>query len=397
MYLERQAISLEQAQALLSGLDITPKTEIKKVNESHEQYLAEDVVAPFPIPAFRRSGYDGYGILSEDDQDFPREFEILENVAAGQTFDANMKSGQAVRIMTGAKVPNQVGKVIKIELTVQTSEGKVKILESMKSTNISKIGEEVEQGEVILKKGTKLNAGAISVLNAFGREEITVYQKPKMAIIATGSELLKPGEAFQEGKIYNSNGPLLTGLARENGADIIIEQTLADKFESTWQTLKDLAQKVDLIITTGGVSVGDFDFMAKVAKESDQFLFNKLAMRPGSPTTAFVLDGTPVVALSGNPSACFTGFYFFAEPLIKKMQGTETSIKKGTAVLQSAYSKRNEYDRYLNGVLEDNVVALHGHGQSSELASLYLSNCFFEIPHGTIKEAGEQVVVWKIQ
>lgn len=398
MYLFRNAISRDEASRLLASVELKPKIQELPVNESLGLVLAEDVFASFPIPAFRRSGYDGYGILAEDDHDFPRQFEISEHIAAGDVATAPLQSGQTVRIMTGAKVPNEVAKVIMLEVTEKTDSDHVLIKETMARSNISEIGEEIEKGKKLLSIGTKLNAGAISLLNAFGYAKIKSYRQPRVGVIATGSELLQPGEAYQEGRIYNSNGPLLAGLVKENGGQLVEVATVSDELENTKETLERLIKTCDLVITTGGVSVGDYDFMAVMAKESDQFLFNKLKMRPGSPTTAFVQNETLVVALSGNPSACFAGFYFFAEPAIKKFQGLPAGLKAGKGILTAGYHKINEFDRYLQAYIDEETgnVTLSGHGQSSELGSLWQANCFFKVPHGTKVEKNGQVEIWMI-
>ena len=394
MYLDRKPITFEQAVQLLEAINITPKITEKTVNEAGGWVLAQDVRAPFPIPAFRRSGYDGYGILSEDDHDFPREFEIMDNVGAGSVFAGQLQSGQAVRIMTGAKVPDEVGKVIMLEETEKTAENRVLIRKTMKNSNISKIGEEFEEGSLLLEAGTRLNPGAISLLNAFGFATIKVYAKPKVAVLATGSELLKPGQSHEEGKIYNSNGPLLEQLVLEAGGELVVVDEIEDDEQMTHELLKKLAAKADLVISTGGVSVGDFDFMATAAKSSSQFLFNKLAMRPGSPTTAFVLDGTPVLALSGNPGACFTGFYLFAEPMLQRFQGQISQVKTTTCQMAHDYLKTNGFDKWVRAqILENGQVAQVGSDQSSSLGNLHLTTAFFRVPHDTKLYAGDEVEV----
>ncbi|MDR0297857.1 MAG: molybdopterin molybdotransferase MoeA [Streptococcaceae bacterium] len=395
MFLNREAISLKEAQRLLAELSVWPKTELKSARSAHGFVLAENVFAPFPIPAFRRSGYDGFGILACDNKNFPREFQVMETLGAGATLDKTLQPGECVRIMTGAKVPDDVAAVVMLEETENLSASRVRILNGSAKSNISEIGEEIKAKENVLSVGTRLNAGAISVLCAFGINEVTVYKKPRVAVVATGSELSRAATP-ETGTVYNSNGPLLAGLISENGGIVTGEYELTDDLDATRALFRRLTKENDLVVTTGGVSVGDFDFVARVAKEQT-FLFNKLAMRPGSPTTAFVMNETPVVALSGNPSACFTGFWFFVEPLIQRFQGRETAAEEGKAILAHAYTKKNEFDRYLHGVLDAcGTVTLDGHGQSSELASLYQANCFYQIPYGTSVSAGGSVKIWRL-
>lgn len=396
MYLDRKPISLAEAQAHLAAIEIKPRMITKKAAEAHGFVLAEDILARFPIPFFRRSGMDGYGIIAADnDENFPKDFEIIDNIGAGNVFDENLKSGQVVRIMTGAKVPDDVVKVIMLELTKKNDENHVRILKNPRAINVAEIGEEVSKNDLIVPKGKRINAGITSVLAAFGISEVQVFDQPKVAVVATGSELSENAEKNQ-GKIYNSNGPLLASLVKENHAILTGSYELTDDLDETRKLLSNLTAENDLVITTGGVSVGDFDFLAVIAKENE-FLFNKLAMRPGSPTTGFVMNETPVIALSGNPSACFTGFWFFAEPMIQRFQNQKTQIRQTSGNLTNGYGKKNEFDRYLNGVLDENhQVTLSGNGNSSELASLYQSNCFYRIPHETAVPENGLVEVWTI-
>lgn len=223
------------------------------------------------------------------------------------------------------------------------------------------------------------------MLAAFGYTEVAVYKQPKVAIITTGTELLKPTDAPQPGKIYNSNGPLITGLVQENGGVVTEVIQIPDDYNLLQENLIRLEATNDLVITDGGVSVGDFDYLATAARESDQLIFNKLSLRPGSVTTAFIQDGTLIMALSGNPGACFTGFYMFMEPILRRFVNQPSRLKKVTATLVKPYNKTNGYDKLLRGTysLTDTgyQVQLHGSDRSGDLGNLQATNCLFMIPH----------------
>ncbi|MGM0212694.1 molybdopterin molybdotransferase MoeA [Enterococcus sp. AZ109] len=396
MYINREAITLASANKLLDSLKLKSKKQTIKVEESLGYYLAQEIHAPFDFPPFRRSGYDGYGILAEDDNDFPKKLEVLAEIGAGETFTKRIKPGQTVRIMTGAEVPPDVDKVIMLEQTRKCSDNHVEILSTMKHSNITPVGEEFVQGEKLLELNTLINAGTISLLSAFGYDEVIVWQKPQVAILTTGSELLQPGEPLQPGKIFNSNGPLIKALVEENGGEVAYYGGLEDQLDALEDTIQRLTEEVSLILTTGGVSVGDYDFMAVVAKQSDQLLFNKLAMRPGSPTTAFVKNRVPIIALSGNPGACFTGFFLLVEPLLRKFLQQDSRIERRLMPLAIEYTKTNSYDRYLRGKVIENKVMLAGSDQSSALGNLHLTECLFKIPHDQKVVAGTEVEVWRL-
>lgn len=397
MYLDREAISLAEAQAKLAAIELPEKSETIKVSDALGYILAESVSAPFPQPQFRRSGMDGYAITAADDHDYPLELTLAAEVPAGETYDQPLAEGTTVRIMTGAAVPENAAKVIVLETTEKTADGKVRFLKAGKNDNITPIGTEFSEGEVLLEKGQTINPGVISLLSAFGFEECQVYAKPRIAILTTGSELLKPGQPHEPGKIYNSNGPLLQALVAQNGAELHSIGTVPDTLAELQAELERLSQAVDLILTVGGVSVGDFDFVAVAAKESGGFLFNKLAMRPGSPTTAFIYNGTPVIGLSGNPSACFTGFYLFAEPMIRRFQGQGTKVLETQMILTHDYPRTNKFDKYLRATWEEKdgqkYVTLVGSDQSSTLGNLPQTTAFFKVPHDTSLTAGTEVTV----
>lgn len=396
MYIEREAITLKEAQQRLADLELKKQRETINVADSLGRVLAEDIFAPFHFPPFRRSGYDGYGIMAADDQDFPKEFEMVADIGAGDTFYQKLKSGQTVKIMTGAEVPDSVDKVIMLEQVKKLSEHRVKIEATMKHSNITPVGEEFAKGDKLLGQGTVINSGVISLLSAFGYAEVEVWQKPQVAILTTGSELLQPGELLVPGKIFNSNGPLIKALVEENGGEVIYYGSLADHFDKIEEKLAELTKRASLIITTGGVSVGDYDFMAVIAKKSDSFLFNKLAMRPGSPTTAFVKNQVPVLALSGNPGACFTGFFLLVEPLLQRFVDQQTKLKYKKLPLSHDYKKTNSFDRYLRGTLSKRGVSLVGSDKSSALGNLHQTECLFRIPHNQSVEAGTEVDVWQL-
>lgn len=395
MYLNRQVTSLKEAKEKLAKITLTPQEILLPIEEALGLTLAKTIKAPFSYPAFRRSGYDGYGILAVDDEAFPKKFTVVGEVGAGSVLKAPLKAGETVRIMTGAKVPDEVAKVIMLEQTEKSNEKQVTILTSSKNSNISKVGEEFLAGDILLKKGTCLNAGGISLLAAFGYHECWVLKKPKVGILTTGSELLTPGKALEPGKIYNSNGPLLAALVKENGGEVAFIKSIPDELTKTREEMAWGVENCDLLLTTGGVSVGDFDYVAQIAHEGT-LLFNKLSMRPGSPTTAFIYHDKLVLALSGNPGACFTNFYLLVEPLLQKLQGQASKLVYQKAPLTHAYDKTNQYDKYLRGTFSTEGVSLIGSDKSSALGNLPEVTCLFKIPREKKVQAGQEVEVWHL-
>ncbi|EFR94312.1 molybdopterin molybdotransferase MoeA [Listeria innocua] len=399
---KRNTIRMEQAREVLCNQITHLPVERKNVTEALNQVLQEPIFAPFPAPYFRRSGYDGFAITEEDDGNYPITLHVVAEVPCGKTYDKPLKPGETVRIMTGAKVPDNASKIIMLEQSREAeNKNDIVLINTQKSSNITEIGAEFAQGDLLLDRGHTLNAGSISLLSSFGISEVQVIRKPKVAILSTGSELVPAGNSLPDGKIYNSNQPLLENLLTVHHAEICAAEQLPDNYEDTKARLLELTEMADLIVTTGGVSVGDYDFMADIAKQEAELLFNKIQMRPGSPTTGMWLNKTLVIALSGNPGACFTGFYLLVEPVLATFMGKDnTATTKVRAKMASDYTKNNGFDRFLRGTYHlseegDYLVELVGSDMSSALGNLHLTTCLFKIPGGKVgKYQGEEVEAW---
>ncbi|GGI63100.1 molybdopterin molybdotransferase MoeA [Limosilactobacillus caviae] len=400
MLTRRTPISVADAQKKINAIPLKTETEVVALTSANHRILAEDVHAPYDYPHFRRAGMDGYAILASDDHDYPREFTVRGEIQAGATWDTPLHSGDAVRIMTGAYVPEDAGKVIRIEKTRPADDqAKVQIITTEEKSNITEAGTDVKDGDVILPKNQEINPGGLAVLTAFGVQTVKVYKKPRIAIIATGTELLAANDQIEPGKIFNSNGIMLKNLVEETGGVVDFETQLPDDAALIKQTLEEQMATHEIVITDGGVSVGDFDYIGDEARKADQLLFNKIKQRPGSVTTAFVQNNTLVMALSGNPGACFTGFYLYMEPLIRRYQHQASRIKHVRAVLAAPYNKTNGFDRYLRCTYEfkNNQFYVYPNGinRSGSLANLQTTTCLALIPHSTTPmKVGTETDAW---
>lgn len=398
---ERNSISIDDARKVIKeSVDkLTLKTENVKTSEAAHRVIAEDVIATNDFPTFRRSGVDGYAVIKSDFTDFPKQLKVVGNIPAGADFDRPIVSGEAVRIMTGGYVPDGADWVVMLETTKMINDDTVEISELQHKDNITPIGDYFKKGDMLLEKDTEINPGGISLLSAFDIQTVPVYKKPKVGIITTGSELLKPGEKIVNGKIFNSNGPLIKALCIENGAEVVSYTQIKDDSNLLKQAIEDLQGKTDIIITDGGVSVGDYDIIADLAKSADRLLFNKIQMRPGSVTTAFVDKGTIYFGLSGNPGACFTGFYLYVEYALRHLQKQTSRCIECLGTLNAEYTKTNDYDRILRGkykITSDHIdVGRVGGDASGNLNNLQRATCFFEIPRGdSITPKGSVLRTW---
>ncbi|AUI78971.1 molybdopterin molybdotransferase MoeA [Lactiplantibacillus pentosus] len=385
MLTRRYPISITEAQAKINNVALPTVTETIPVAEANHRVLAETVTAPFAYPHFRRSGVDGFAIRHADDHDYPHEFKVVGNVPAGATFHQPLGQDEAVRIMTGADVPVDAGVVVMLEKTRDLDDHHINIVVPEKHSNITEIGEEYQAGDVLIEKDTELNPGGLAGLTALGVQRVNVYRQPRVAVITTGSELMAADEPVQEGKIYNSNGILIPELVRENGGIVTSVEQLFDDNDLLQASLQKAIAENDIVITDGGVSVGDFDFIGDTARQADELLFNKIKQRPGSVTTAFVQDQTLVMALSGNPGACYTGFYLYVEPLLRRFVHQASRLQKVTSRLAAPYHKTNGFDRILRATytVEDGQYATYPNGpdRSGALSNLQTTTCLIKIPH----------------
>ncbi|MFT8822655.1 molybdopterin molybdotransferase MoeA [Liquorilactobacillus satsumensis] len=401
MLTRRYPVSITEAQKLLTKVKLEPQIEMLSTSEANHHVLAADIEAPLDYPHFRRSGYDGYAIRAEDDDDFPKSFNVVGNIPAGAVFDHPLGKNEAVRIMTGASVPVNAGKVIMLEQTraIPDHPDQIKILVTQKHSNITEIGTEFKVHDLLISKNTELNPGGLAILSAFGIQKIPVYRRPKIAIITTGTELLQSSDSLVLGKIYNSNLVLLKNLIQENGGLLTQAKQLIDDKQLFQEALHQAIATNDIVITDGGVSVGDFDFVADTARNADNLLFNKLRMRPGSVTTAFIQDQTLILALSGNPGACFTAFYLYVEPILRRFLCQKSKVCKIKATLASPYHKINGFDRILRGVYQKTttgyLVFPNGSDRSGDLSNLQTTTCLIKIPHSNRPiDLNTEVTAW---
>ncbi len=363
------------------------------LEKSLNHILAEDIVATYDIPRFDKSPYDGFAIRSVDSQGTSGqnriEFKVIDHIGAGSVSDKLVGDHEAVRIMTGAQIPNGSDAVVMFEQTIELEDTFTIRKPFSKNENISLKGEETKTGDVVLKKGQVINPGAIAVLATYGYAEVKVIKQPSVAVIATGSELLDVNDVLEDGKIRNSNGPMIRALAEKLGLEVGIYKTQKDDLDSGIQVVKEAMEKHDIVITTGGVSVGDFDYLPEIYKAvKAEVLFNKVAMRPGSVTTVAFADGKYLFGLSGNPSACFTGFELFVKPAVKHMCGAlEVFPQIIKATLMEDFTKANPFTRFIRAkatlTSAGATVVPSGFNKSGAVVAIAHANCMVMLPGGS--------------
>ncbi|UTH13961.1 molybdopterin molybdotransferase MoeA [Macrococcus equipercicus] len=372
------------------------------LSDSLGYYTAEAITASYDIPMFDKSPYDGYAVRSVEtisaSGDNRVSFRTVDHIGAGAVSSHVVQQNEAVRIMTGAPIPEGADAVVMLEQTVDTEEG-FTVRKSFKSgENIAVQGEECKAGEVVLPAGTLITAGVQAVLATFSYSTVPVRRKPSVALIATGTELAAIDEPLTPGKIRNSNGPMIAGQLAELRIKAATYEVTADDYDHLLALIKEALQTHDIIITTGGVSVGDYDYMPDIYKtlEAD-VLFNKVAMRPGSVTTVASLENQLLFGLSGNPSACYSGFELFAKPVIKKLMGATNCYSPVIeAELTEDFLKANPFTRFIRAELDviNRTVKPAGFNKSNAVVAIAKSNSMIMLPGGTRGfQAGDKVQV----
>ncbi|HLI08728.1 MAG TPA: gephyrin-like molybdotransferase Glp [Ktedonobacteraceae bacterium] len=314
--------ALERILAQIQPLEVTTVP----LAQSQGLVLAEDVVAQEDIPPFANSAMDGYALLSKDSQPHegqPPRLRVSGGVAAGYVAEHAVEEGTAMRIMTGAPVPPGADSVIQVELT--RSEGQdsewVEILQEVApGNNIRPAGEDMRRGQNVLARGTEIGPWEIGVLATLGWANVPVIRRPRVSILGTGDEVIDVNEPLRPGKIRNSNSYLLEAAVREAGAEPRRLGVARDTVESLREKFT-AAVQADLIITSGGVSVGDFDLVKDIMREQGEINFWRINMRPGKPVAFGHISGVPLLGLPGNPVSAAVTFELFGRPVIRKMLG----------------------------------------------------------------------------
>ena len=361
--------------------------------QARKHILAESLLSPINMPPFRQSAMDGYALCLHE----ALVYEIVGEIKAGDSHLIELFPGQAVKIFTGAAVPNSAEAVIQIEKAA--ANGTQLLLDELvlPETNVRPIGEQISAGDLALEKGTLLNAAAIGFLAGLGFTKVSVYKKPKIGIVVTGNELSKPGTPLEYGKVYESNGIMLQSALIDAYYDAVTLYEVNDDFENTKNKLYDALTTNDVVLVSGGISVGDYDFVAKALKELQvETLFYKVNQKPGKPLFAGRLNDKMIFALPGNPGACLTCFYVYVLPTLAILSGAEANYKQ--AVLFSVahdYEVKNTRSQFLKASICNGEARILTHQNSSMLNSFSISNGLIYVSHGNYElKKGDTVEVY---
>jgi molybdopterin molybdotransferase len=379
---------------------------LKNVHEIDSDVLAEDIEAKVDLPVFSNSAMDGYALRFEDTHSVPVVLKIKGCIKAGDFPRAIVGKGEAAKIMTGAPLPEGANAVVIVEDT-EEKEKTIIVKESVKKgENVRLKGEEIKKGQIALKKGTKLNPASLGFLAAMGWEKVRVFSKPKVSLLITGNELVKPGRELKPGKIWGSNLTTLNAALDQINIKSAFSGTARDSLQDLEKKIQKGLETSDILLISGGISVGDYDFVQELLlKQKVKKIFWRVAIKPGKPTFFGIKGKKLIFGLPGNPASVLVTFLEFVRPAILKMMGQkDVLLHERKAILEGKLQKKVDRAYFLKGVLQERngraYVKSAGLQNSHILESFSKANClvFLEKEKKFFKKGERikiQILPWK--
>ena len=387
--------TIKEAVQLIQSTPITGEVIEVDLLDSLGYVLVEDVLSPIDLPLFDQSAMDGYAVSGKGNT-----FSLLGETKAGdKQFNITLKEGEAIRIFTGAMIPEGTTSIAKQEI-VEVQDGTIVLQEDLKEgVSIRRKGEELPKGSLAIAKGVLINSAAIGLLSSLGITKVKVWRKPAIEIVVSGNELTGLGEKLEEGKIYESNSYTLQASLKAINLEGKVNR-VQDDFNKTVETISKALLNSDVVIITGGISVGDYDYVKAALEQLEvEEVFYKLKQKPGKPIFYGKKGNKRVFALPGNPAAVLTCFYMYVIPTLNMMMGKEAVfLNEKKAVLQEDFQKKGDRGFLLKGIYKDGKVKV-SKGQSSAMLSSFVdANCLIHIEgEGRLVPEGELVNLYMIR
>ena len=393
-------LSVEEARRrMLDTITVLPAEE-RGLADCLGYVLAEDLYAGENIPPFRNSAMDGFAVIAEDlasaSEDHSVQLPVVETIAAGYAPTQRIARGQAAQIMTGAMMPEGADAVVMKEVT-RLDGDRVAIFERPgKHQNVRFAGESVKQGDLVMSKGKELRPQEIAMLASLNRSEVTVYRRPKVAVVSTGDELTPLGEPLAPGKIRDSNRYGLCAQIQEAGCYPVDMGIAPDNEGETERIFRAALDRADALITSGGVSVGEYDVVKSVLAKLGEVNFWRVAMKPGKPQAYGIADGKPIFGLPGNPVSSLVVFELFARPALRRMSGHAELLRPTfKAVLEEEVANKDSRVTYMRSIITQREGKYYanttGPQGSGILYSLVLANGFIVARPAKSLKAGDEI------
>jgi len=366
-------ISIEEALDRIHTQQITTRAQEVALEEAHGFYLAEEITCPFDMPSFDNSAMDGYAVSGVSDS-----YNIVGEIPAGDQSEYLLTPGEAMRISTGAKVPDNTTAVVMQEKT--SVEGSLLHLDEkvVEGKHIRSRGNELAHGQTVFSPGHLISPATVGMIGSLGFKQVKVFKKPDIRIISTGNELVPPGSEKSAGQIYESNSYALNAVLEHYGFQCQEKKHIKDDFSAIKKGIAHFLDQSDLLLLSGGISVGDYDFVKQALEENGvSQLFYKVFQKPGKPLYFGRKQNKFVFALPGNPASSLTCFYIHVLPLLQRLSGakaTDTGLEKVSIPLNHDFEYRSNRPIFLKAKMEDQTVSILNRQSSSMIHSMALGN-----------------------
>ena len=393
---------LDLEKAIENSLELIKQLDSKKIDliNSEGHFNSSNVISPVDLPGFDNSAMDGFAIINSDlkqaTKSKPKSLECIDISPAGTFPNKDIKSGTCIRVFTGSPIPMGANAVIMQE-DCNIQKNNITIKNQVKPwDNIRIQGEDIRKGDKLISKGEKINAGIIGLLSAVGYKTIEVIRQPRVGLIATGSELIEPKIKLSLGKIYESNRTMLAAMVKQSNALPTVYPIVKDDLKKTVSALKTAFAENDLIITSGGVSVGDHDYIKAAFKQiGGKINFWKVSIKPGKPIMVGQINRKILFGLPGNPISALITFLLIVRPSILKLQGAKNChLKKYKGILKNEIINNGNRRHFVRVKLnEDSYVSILGNQRSHMLSGLPETNGLIDMPPNSRLANGEKVEV----
>jgi molybdenum cofactor synthesis domain-containing protein len=392
-------ISLDEARAILDATG-TPIENVETImlSEANGRVLASDVVAQGDVPPFSRAGMDGYAVRARDTQgalrSAPRALTKIGTLYTGQASPLTVRDGECVEISTGAPVPDGADAVIMVEETDSDDGTVVRIFaEVQPQQNIGRQGADIQAGQVVVAAGELINPSRIGALAAVGTVWVDVYDRPRVAILSTGNEVVDPGRALKPGQIYDINRFTLAAVVSDNGGIPIVYPPAPDTIDALLEALDDLVD-YDIVVFSGGSSVGERDLIRDAIAAKGKMLFHGVALKPGKPTGLGLVNAKPVFALPGYPTSCLSNAHLLLVPMLRRIARLGPRVSKTLTMPLAARIASTAGRHQFYTVRIENGTAVPAFKASGDITSMSRADGYIEIPaHVDAVEAGTPVAV----
>jgi molybdenum cofactor synthesis domain-containing protein len=380
-----EIISLEKARTIIDcTAEPIDRTETLPLHHANGRVLARDVVSPEDVPAFSRAAMDGYAVRAADlkgaSRTEPRTLRRIEKIFTGQVAARDIHAGECIEIATGAPLPSGADAVVMVEETEDAPAETVRIFSEVKpQQNVGRRGADIQAGQTVLRAGETLNSSRLGALAAIGAATVEVYERPRVAILPTGNEVVEPGLKLQAGQVYDINRFTLSAVVSEHGGTAVPYPTAPDKLDDLVRALEDCLTN-DIIVFSGGSSVGERDLVLDAISARGEVLFHGIAVKPGKPTAFGVVAGKPVFGMPGYPASCLTNAYVLLVPLLRRIAHlAPQQIRQTTLPLaRRVVSAPGRHQFYTVQVVDGSAVPAFK--ASGDITSMSLADGYIEIP-----------------